>query len=60
MELFKTGQYVDMVLSYLRAEDLSSDLLLKEYSSDETRAAGGPQIFGHVYPQEDPTGIRAL
>ena len=35
MELFKTGQYVDMVLSYLRAEDLSSDLLLKEYSLDE-------------------------
>ena len=35
MELFKTEQYVDMVLSYLRAEDLSSDLLLKEYSLDE-------------------------
>ena len=35
MELFKTGQYVDMVLSYLRAEDMSSDLLLKEYSLDE-------------------------
>ena len=35
MELFKIGQYVDMVLSYLRAEDMSSDLLLKEYSLDE-------------------------
>lgn len=35
VELFKTGQYVDMVLSYLRAEDMSSDLLLKEYSLDE-------------------------
>ena len=35
MELFKTGQYVDMVLSYLRAEDMSSDLFLKEYSLDE-------------------------
>lgn len=35
MEMFKTGQYVDMVLSYLRAEDMSSDLLLKEYSLDE-------------------------
>lgn len=35
MELFKTGQYVDMVLSYLRTEDMSSDLLLKEYSLDE-------------------------
>ena len=35
MELFKTGQYVDMVLSYLRAEDMWSDLLLKEYSLDE-------------------------
>lgn len=33
--LFCRGQYVDMVLSYLRAEDLSSDLLLKEYSLDE-------------------------
>ena len=35
MELFKTEQYVDMVLSYLRAEDMSSDLLLKKYSLDE-------------------------
>lgn len=34
MELFKTEQYVDMVLSYLRAEDMSSDLLLKKYSLD--------------------------
>ena len=34
MELFKTEQYVDMVLSYLRAEDLSADLLLKEESLD--------------------------
>lgn len=35
MELFKTEQYVDMVLSYLRAEDMSSDLLLKKYPLDE-------------------------
>lgn len=35
IELFKTEQYVDMVLSYLRAEDMSSDLLLKKYPLDE-------------------------
>ena len=31
-ELFKIEQYVEMVLSYLRLESISSDLLLKEYA----------------------------
>lgn len=35
MELFKTEQYVEMVLSYLRMEDMSSDLVLQWYSLDE-------------------------
>ncbi len=34
MELFKTERYVEMVLSYLRAEGMGHDLLLKEYSLD--------------------------
>ena len=34
MELFKTEQYVAMVLSYLRAEEMGHDLLLKEYPLD--------------------------
>lgn len=35
MELFKTEQYVEMVLSYLRMEDMSSDLSLKWYPLDD-------------------------
>lgn len=35
IELFKTEQYVEMVLSYLRMEDISSDLVLRWYSIDE-------------------------
>lgn len=31
-ELFKIGQYVEMVLQYLRLESLSSDLVLRPYS----------------------------
>ncbi|MGC4019431.1 MAG: sensor histidine kinase [Muricomes sp.] len=34
MELFKTEQYVEMVLSYLRMEDMSSDLALQWYEID--------------------------
>lgn len=34
MELFQTEQYVEMVLSYLRAEEMGHDLLLKEYPLD--------------------------
>lgn len=34
MELFKTEQYVEMVLSYLRMEEMSSDLVLQWYSLD--------------------------
>lgn len=34
MEVFKIEQYVEMVLSYLRMEDLSSDLAFAEYSLD--------------------------
>ncbi|MGL4572850.1 MAG: sensor histidine kinase [Clostridium sp.] len=33
-ELFKIEQYVEMVLSYLRMESISSDLVLKNYSLD--------------------------
>jgi len=33
-QLFKTEQYVEMVLQYLRLESLNSDLLLKKYSLD--------------------------
>lgn len=33
-QLFKTEQYVEMVLQYLRLENLNSDLLLKKYSLD--------------------------
>lgn len=35
IELFKTEQYVEMVLSYLRMEEMSSDLILQWYSLDE-------------------------
>ena len=35
MELFKTEQYVEMVLSYLRMEDMSSDLSLNWYETDQ-------------------------
>lgn len=35
MELFKTEQYVEMVLSYLRIGELSSDLKLQWYDVDE-------------------------
>lgn len=34
MELFKTGQYVEMVLSYLRAEEMSADFVLQWYALD--------------------------
>lgn len=34
IELFKTDQYVEMVLSYFRMEDMSSDLVLQWYSLD--------------------------
>lgn len=34
-ELFKIEQYVDMVLGYLRTQDLSSDLCLEEVNLDE-------------------------
>lgn len=33
-QLFKTEQYVEMVLQYLRLESLNSDLLFKEYALD--------------------------
>ena len=35
MELFKTEQYVELVLSYLRLEEMSSDLSLKWYETDQ-------------------------
>lgn len=34
MELFKVEQYVEMVLAYLRMEELSSDLSFEQYSLD--------------------------
>lgn len=34
-ELFKIEQYVEMVLSYIRLEDMTSDLTLQYYSMDE-------------------------
>ncbi len=34
-ELFKIEQYVEMVLQYLRMENMSSDLLLKRFSLDD-------------------------
>ena len=34
LELFKVEQYVEMVLSYLRMEDMSGDLMFEEYSLD--------------------------
>ena len=34
-ELFKTEQYVDMVLQYVRLSSESSDLILKKYALDE-------------------------
>ncbi|WMJ77416.1 MULTISPECIES: sensor histidine kinase [unclassified Sedimentibacter] len=33
-QLFKTEQYVEMVLQYIRLENLNSDLLFKKYSLD--------------------------
>lgn len=35
LELFKIGQYVDMVLTYLRVESISSDFSFAEYSLDD-------------------------
>lgn len=35
MELFKTEQYVEMVLSYLRMEEMSSDMMLQWYPLDD-------------------------
>ncbi len=35
LELFKIEQYVEMVLSYLRMEDMASDLSFAEYSLDD-------------------------
>ena len=35
MELFKIEQYVEMVLLYLRMEDMSSDLEFQEYALDD-------------------------
>jgi len=34
-ELFKIEEYVEMVLGYLRTENLSSDLALSRYSLDK-------------------------
>ena len=34
-QLFKTEQYVEMVLQYLRLDDLNSDLLFEKYSLDD-------------------------
>jgi len=35
LELFKIEQYVEMVLQYLRLDDMSSDLILQKYSLDD-------------------------
>ena len=34
-ELFKIEQYVEMVLTYLRMEEMGADLVFKQYSLDE-------------------------
>lgn len=34
MELFKTEQYVEMVLGYLRSDSMSADLLIEQYELD--------------------------
>ena len=34
MELFKAEQYVEMVPSYLRTEEMSADLMLQVYETD--------------------------
>lgn len=34
-QLFKTEQYVEMVLQFLRLKDMNSDLLIKSYSLDD-------------------------
>ena len=35
MELFKIEQYVEMVLTYLRMESMSSDMVLQWYAADD-------------------------
>ena len=35
MELFKIEQYVEMVLQYLRLDNMTSDFVLKRYSLDD-------------------------
>ena len=35
MELFKSEQYVEMALNYLRVEDISSDLVFKKHELDD-------------------------
>ena len=56
-ELFKVEQYVEMVLSYLRAGNLSSDLVLQRYFLDEIAKKGNPQIFVLVYFEKNRIGI---
>ena len=45
MELFQIEQYVQMVLSYLRLEDMNGDLLIKPIDLDGIIPAGSEEVF---------------
>lgn len=65
LELFKTEQYVEMVLGYLRMEDMSSDLAFSEYSLDDmirqaVRKYSQMFIFRKIRLNYEPTGTSVL
>lgn len=57
MELFKIQQYVEMVLTYLRMEDMSADLSFAVCDLDTVIRQVVRQVFQDVYFKENHTGI---
>lgn len=65
MELFKVEQYVEMVLTYLRMESMSSDLVLETYSLDDiirqaVRKYSSMFIMKKIQLDYEPVGRQAL
>lgn len=65
LELFKIEQYVEMVLTYLRMETMSSDLSFDMYSLDDVirqavRKYSRMFILQKIKLQYEPTGKRVL
>ena len=55
MKIFQTEEYVGMVLSYLRMEDMGNDLKFQWYPIGDIVAAGSSQIFPDLYFEKDPS-----